>query len=189
MAFSVIKRAGSWKKKPWKQKKKKTRRPHYSLLTLIWDGVRCQWQAVLVKVSRQGSKKRSQLASLCRTGGHALTLNMKRELRWKKGQESNTEKREEPDTQDCKGSASQENKTRYQSSTQEVEKALEELNFSGKTSTCDCTFMHVCLYCRACNIYTLTHVSHGIAQCLIFTQGRWLFTWSTATKLSHLYWH
>lgn len=81
---------------------------------------------------------------------------MKRELRWKKGQESNTEKTEESDTQDCKGSASQENKT----SKQEVENALEELNLSGKTSTCDCTFMYVCLYCRECNTYTVTHLSN-----------------------------
>lgn len=83
---------------------------------------------------------------------------MKRELRWKKGQESNTEKTEESDTQDGKGSASQENKTRYQSRKQEVENVLEELNFFGKTSTCDCTFMCVCAY-RECNIYTVTHLS------------------------------
>lgn len=115
------------------------------ILCSLWYEVRCQWQAALVKVSRQGSEKRSQLASLCRIGGHILTHNMKRELRWKKGQESNTEKTEESDTQDCKGSASQENKTKYQSRKQEVENAWEEFNFSGKTSTCDCTFMYVCL--------------------------------------------
>lgn len=131
------------------------------------DGVRCQWQAVLVNVSRQGSEKGSQLASLCRIDGHALTHNIRWELRWKKGQESNTEMTDESDTQDCEGPAIQENKTKYQSRKQEVNWKMQWKNSTSLEKPPPVTvYMHAY---REWNIYTITHISYFASQdCTVF---------------------
>lgn len=80
---------------------------------------------------------------------------MKRELRWKKGQESNTEKTEESDTQDCKGSASQENKTQVPEQEAGGWKCLGRIQLLWEN-------IHLWLYIYVCVLIesvTVTHIS------------------------------
>lgn len=129
----------------------------------MWDGVRCQWQPVLVKVS----ERHLQLPSLCRIGGHALTHNIRWELRWKKGQESNTEKTRirHPRLRRSSQSGKQNQAPKPEA---ELGNALKEPKRLWKN-------IHLWLYIYMCdayrewNIYAITHASNsGSRDCSVF---------------------